>query len=169
MSPFPRIPGPIWVLFTGLGSFLLAFLWSGSFHTHCTVSLSGGRGTTGSNLLWAPVQSRTGAEFRLHCLRLCQMDLKNPRAHQFPTHYGWLVPVLDYPRVLSSLTKYLMRDVLSASFHSTPELWALSWQGNPAMSRNVTQVSGLLSSPENCSAVKWQRAEGIWRERIFKF
>lgn len=58
----------------------------------------------------------------------------------------------------------LLRDVVSSSFHSTPELRALSWQGNPAMRRNVTQVSGLLSSPENCSAVKWQRAEGIWSE-----
>lgn len=62
----------------------------------------------------------------------------------------------------------LMRDVLNASFYSISELQALSWQGNPAMRRNVTQVSGLLSSPENCSAVKWQRAESIWRERMSK-
>lgn len=95
------------------------------------------------------------------------MGLKNLKAQWFSTRRGWLVPVFDYPRVVIT-DQVLMRGVLSVSFHSTPELWALSWQGNPAMRRNVTQVSGLLSSPENCSAVKWQRAEGIWRERMSK-
>lgn len=79
----------IWV--KGLGSLLLAFLWTSSFHTHCRISYLGQKRP---HQVQASVQSLASAEFRPHCLRLCQLGLENPRAQRFP---GQLVSVLHDP------------------------------------------------------------------------